>query len=261
MKKLFLLLLVVITAASCTQLRHSNFNHQKFTRLKPIESSQNVSTSNVSEINKEEASELTYENYSTDDSTGCDSIWLSNGEVYVCKILEEKKEQVIFTRCPPDSSEFKMDKMHIQSIKYQQKITEQNLSDKSPEIDPEKDKFPNDKTESLNSESSKKDRNSNASKWNRVFHIALVIFLLGLGLLYLSLIIGFTPFVGIGLLVLAWFFSIYLCATSSRHSRNFNKKEVNGYGVKITLSVLYAFAPLIFFVACAALLLILIASF
>lgn len=250
-----------MAAASCTQLRQSNFNHQKFTRLKPIEPPFAVQASDVSAIKKEVTSEIIYENSLPDDSTDCDSILLSNGEIYVCTITKETKEYVSFSRCPPDSSEFKMDKMHIQSITYQKKITEQNQSDKSPEIDPEKDKFLNDKTESLNTDSSKKDRNSNASKWNRVFHVALVIFLLGLGLLYLSLIIGFTPFVGIGLLVLAWFFSIYLCATSSRHSRNFNKKEVNGYGVKITLSVLYAFAPLIFFVACAALLLILIASF
>ena len=101
-----------MAAASCTQLRQSNFNHQKFTRLKPIEPPFAVQASDVSAIKKEVTSEIIYENSLPDDSTDCDSILLSNGEIYVCTITKETKEYVSFSRCPPDSSEFKMDKMH-----------------------------------------------------------------------------------------------------------------------------------------------------
>jgi len=262
MRQVLFFLVLIFLAASCSTFRQGNFNKQKFTRLKPIESSNEVNAIDATKNNTEIPAEFTYENYVSDDTSGCDSIWLSNGEIYVCTILEETKESVTFTRCPPDSSEFKLDQRHILEIKTNE------ISDRSVEKNEKRDTTISEdpytsyqKEQLANKGAAETNRNSNAEKWNRTFFIALTIFLIGLVFLLLSMIIGFLAFPAIALLVLAWFFSIYLCATSSRHSSRFDKKEVKGYGIKITLSVLYLFAPLIFFVACIALLLILFAAF
>lgn len=243
MKNLFVLTWIILTAASCTQLRDSNFNHQKFTRLKPIESSKEVSTSDITENKSEIPAEFAYENYVSDDTSGCDSIWLSNGEIYVCTILEETKESVTFTRCPPDSSEFKLDKTHVLEIKNNE-ISEGSSEKRDTTIS--EDPYTSDQKEQLADKGeAETNPNSYAEKWNRIFFIGLTIFLVGGILLLISLLLDLILFPAILILLTAWFFSVYLVAKSTKMSKQFLKKDVRGYSFKYTLAMLYLLSPLI----------------
>ena len=250
MKNLILFFLVALTAVSCTHFRNSNFNHQKFTNLKPLESSKEVNTSDISENKKEIPSEFTYENYDTEDSTGCDSIWLSNGEIYVCTITNETKEYVSFSRCPPDSSEFRISQLLVLNTKRNETENENTAEINNTikdESNLEKVRLSEDNNQatSVNSDSAKNNKSIAAKHWIKLFFVALGIFLVGGIFLIISIFTGFPFILCILFLIVAWILSIILSIQSSRKEIAFDKKEVGGFGIKRFLSVLYAFAPLI----------------
>lgn len=261
MKKLIVVFSVILPfiLMSCQGIGFNNFSKQKFTNLKfhksngKDESELNNSTIKLVELNEDEIVEI--ESITTNN---CDTIILKNGQILICKVIDEKQNYTLIEHCPADGRTYEIDNASIHKIKYfqeeQQSIVIQNnesinievngevISDYQTEqidtamqFEKQKVEFEKNEAESINLNQVKlKEQKINANKWNALYKAILVLFIISLALLGIMLLVEsffFIPLISITFFI-SYILSIIATKQASKKNKKFDDAMVKNFNAK-----------------------------
>lgn len=254
----------VFLLASCASFKQTNFTRQKFTDLKsqktnlentPVEIAQqeipasiklyNKSSSSPSdfiESNHPESTETSVEFLpdskvlSTDDTASCDTIYLKNGELLICRIQNVTGNEISFKYCNDSEKIFLLSRDQVQTFSGESKMipeTEKNTPPKKESSNHVKKKGVGNQRdfETL----SQHDQNQSILAFNRMFNAGLIILLIALLFLLGGLLFFPAAAVALPLIFSLWIMSFVALNKVRRIDLSDQSKRL---GTKIKLAQL-----------------------
>jgi hypothetical protein len=226
--RMVLILLSGITMFSCGTTNVSNFNKQKFTKLKALKSTPEVLAYSSGYTLAFDLDEDT-----TDLAKTCDTLFKKSGGYLLCQVLKESTDEIFFKECGDGESEYSIAKNLLiikekkltpknektainQELKTQEKIRKRKIK-----TEQNKTLGAGNRTNYVDLNS--KDQNMRKVKFRKSMNLTFAfLFIAGFSLLLSLFIIPFLA--GLVFLVPAWITSIIAC-TQVKRIRLYDESE------------------------------------